>query len=389
MGSFSPFAFGISQHTQLLTRIGRFGRYLCNLLDHCITTQPVVLRPRFFSRYEWWYHLAMMPVLFPLGNYFFIGSRYFQNTQTFVAGTLVVFVLYWVSVITLTLAVRQIIARFPAVRQTRIRLLTMLVVVGILTTGLAIFDVWVYSLVPATGVRFQWETVQHIWVLGAVFDVLLCTTLGMFYTFSQWKDNQTETERLQRETLQHQFDALKGQVNPHFLFNSLSSLSALIGEDTQQAERFVDNLSKVYRHMLRSGDLVPLQTELDFTRAYADLLMTRYGKSLTIQLPQSTDGTAYCLPLLSLQTLIDSAINHNTMLPDCPLSIRVDIVDGPGVQVVNNLQRKSRTVAMQQGGLEQLLGKYNALGNGLVQIEEGNGTFRVTLPLILTEPEAN
>lgn len=326
----------------------------------------------------------MMPVLFPVGNYFFIGPRYFQDARAFVAGTGVVFVLYWLSITTLTAAVRQVIARFPAMRQTWSRIVTMLLVVGLLTTGLAVFDVWVYSIVPATGVQFSWETVQQVWVLGAVFDILLCTALGLFHITEQWKQNQTEAERLKQAALQQQLDALKGQVNPHFLFNSLSSVSALIGEDTRMAERFVDLLAKVYRYMLQANtrELVPLSEELAFAQAYVELLYVRYGRSIRVNLPQLSDWKEHQVAPLSLQVLIDNAIKHNSMLAESPLVIDVSVTSFGQLRMVNNRQRRTRILATHHSGLSNLIAKYRLLSDRPVLVEPTEQSFSVTLPLL-------
>ncbi|WP_246168753.1 sensor histidine kinase [Rudanella paleaurantiibacter] len=341
-------------------------------------------RPQFFSTYEWWYHLAMMPVLFPVGNWLMIGPRYLDDARTFAVGTGLIFILYWFSVVTLTLVIRRIITRYPCLGQTRLRLLSMLLAVGALTAVLAVFDVWVYSLVPMTGVQFDLDTIRPIWWLGALFDVLLCTALGLFYSFEQWRLNQTETERLQQAALQHKLDALKGQVNPHFLFNSLSSVSALIGEDPRQAEQFVDHLARVYRYMLQAGSqpVVPLSAELDFIRTYAELLHTRYGRNLRIIVPECPSKTDSQLPALSLQTLIDNAIRHNAMLPGSPLVVRVEVGADGGVRVVNNRQHRARTVAMDRDGLSTLIAKYQMLSREGVTVEETDNRFSVTLPLL-------
>ena len=340
-------------------------------------------RPRFFSRYEWWYHVLMMPVL--------IGARYFSDPVVFAVGTLIIFGLYWFSVVVLTLVVRWTIVRFPDVRQALLRTLIMLVSVGSLTVGLAIFDVWVYSLVPLTGSQFTWVAVRPIWVLGLTFDIFLCIALNMFYTYAQWKQNQTENEHLKRMSLQHQFDALKGQINPHFLFNSLNSLSSLISEDPVRAERFVDNLAKVYRYMLQSGranqgsnELVTLQTELDFISVYTDLLLTRYGNSLRIeqQIPPTYRG--YSLPPLSVQTLIDNAVQHNIMKANKPLVVLIKTTEDGWLRVENNLQRKTLRVETQQSGLATLAARYKLFGDKTIYIQETKTYFRVSIPLVPT-----
>lgn len=359
---------------------GRFS--LCSTVKRLSCPQPVV-RPRFFSRAEWWYHIAMMPVLFPLGNYFFIGPRYFQHAATFWVGTGVVFCLYWLSIVTLTLAVRRVIARFPAMHQTWPRLATMLLVVGLLTAGLAIFDVWVYSVVPATGVPFRWATVRQIWLLGGVFDLLLCTALGLFYMAEQWKQNQTEAEHLKQQQLYQQIDALKNQVNPHFLFNALNAISALIGEDRPAAEQFVDQLAKVYRYMLQANSraVVPLHEELAFVSTYADLLRIRYGDRLVIQLPTSFSDASASLPPLSLQALIDNALKHNCMSVQRPLTIRVELYGSAKVRVSNTLHRRPRVVNTAPGGLQQLRNRYVALTQQPMRVEDNGQMFSVTLPL--------
>ena len=210
---------------------------------------PVMPTPRTFNAYlskqELWYHSLMMPILFPVGNYFFIGPRYFSDSQVFIGGTLLVFVLYWLSIATLTIAIRLVIYRFPEMQQTVSRTTVMLLVVGTLTVGLAILDVFLFHLFPIFQTPFDWPTVRAILILGLIFDICLCTVLNVFYTYSKWQENQTESEQLKRVAVQTQLDTLKSQVNPHFLFNCLNSLSSLISEDPAVAERFVDEMSKV------------------------------------------------------------------------------------------------------------------------------------------------
>ncbi|GAB3943117.1 histidine kinase [Spirosoma harenae] len=339
----------------------------------------------------------MMPVLFPIGNYYFIGASYFSDVTKFIIGTLLVFFLYWLSIVTLTLTIWWVIRRYPAASQTLLRSLVMLLSVCSLTIILAIFDVWVYSLVPATGVQFNWATVRPIWVLGLIFDVFLCLALGLFYAYAQWKQDMTESEQLQRQSLQHQYDTLKGQLNPHFLFNSLNALSVLINDDPQRAEWFVDKLAVVYRYILQSSrrtdltltknpsELVTLQAELDFVRSYTELLTVRYGQSLQIKLPVLTDTTyaAYALPALSLQLLIDNAIKYNVMSGTKPLLIAIGVTDTGWVQVVNNWQPRAIRLETYGPGLGSLTAKYRLFSEKTIIVDASDTHFRVELPLLL------
>lgn len=340
----------------------------------------------FFSRWELWYHLLMMPILFPIGNYYFVGPRYFSDWKVFVQGTLVVFGLYWFSVIALTLAVRWVIYQYPDVQRATLRTLVMLSAVGLLTVALAVLDVFTYSLFPVLGVSFTWDAIRPILILGLIFDLCFCVALNVFYTYNQWHRDQTENELLRQATVQHQLDTLKMKINPHFLFNSLTSLSSLIGEDQKQAEQFVDQLSKVYRYLLQANtrELVSLQTELDFIANYANLLQTRYGASLRISQRADAVFLDHVLPPLTLQVLVDNAIKHNVMSPAKPLLIEIETTRTGQVLVRNNVQRKVAKMDMNQSKLADLMIKYRQLGRQEVQIEETATHFGVSIPLLST-----
>ncbi|WP_229312302.1 sensor histidine kinase [Larkinella punicea] len=345
----------------------------------------------FFSRWELWYHILMMPVLFPVGNYYFVGPRYFSDVRVFLLGTTVVFGLYWFSVITLTLAVRGVIRRYPDVLRATHRTLVMLAVVGLITIGLAVLDVFIYSLFPLLNVPFTWDAIRPILILGLIFDLCFCVALNVFYTYNQWHRDQTENEHLRQATLQHQLDSLKMKINPHFLFNSLTSLSSLIGEDQKQAEQFVDQLSKVYRYLLQANthELVSLQTELDFVGQYSALLQTRYGPALRIALPTDPTFPDTQLPPLTLQLLIDNAIKHNVMSVTKPLSIHIEMLPNRRLLVRNTLQRKSVKMDLSQARLATLMAKYRQLGLEEIRVEETGTHFEVSLPLLRFTPPHN
>ncbi|RRB07932.1 histidine kinase [Larkinella rosea] len=330
----------------------------------------------------------MMPVLFPIGNYYFVGPRYFSDWRVFLLGTAVVCVLYWISVIALTLAVRGVIARFPDAQRATLRTLVMLTAVGTLTIALAVLDVFTYSLFPSLGVVFTWNAIRPILILGLIFDLCFCVALNVFYTYNQWHRDQTENELLRQATLQHQLDTLKMKINPHFLFNSLTSLSSLIGEDQQLAEEFVDRLSKVYRYLLQANtrELVSLQTELDFIANYASLLQTRYGASFRIE--QSVDAAYldHLLPPLTLQSLLDNAVKFNAMSPTKPLFVVIETTSSGRLNVRNNVQRKAVKMDISQSKLADLMVKYRQLSREEVQVEETATQFGVSIPLLVSQP---
>ena len=338
----------------------------------------------YFSRQELWYHSLMMPILFPLGNYFFIGPRYFSDSQIFIKGTLLVFVLYWLSIATLTIAIRLVIFRFPTMQQTVIRTTVMLVVVGLLTVGLAVLDVYSFHLFPLFQTPFDWPTIRSILILGLIFDVCLCTVLNVFYTYSKWQENQTESEQLKRLAVQTQLDTLKSQVNPHFLFNCLNSLSSLISEDPFLAERFVDEMSKVYRYMLQANhrDMSTLEAEIRFVDSYAFLLQTRYGKGISIRIQVDGSLTGRYLPPLSLQTLVENALKHNSVSVEKPLQIDIRTTTDGTLTVQNTIQKRVVRVQTSQVGLSNLTTKYEMIGIDNVAVYDDGQHFTVRLPLL-------
>jgi hypothetical protein len=217
---------------------------------------------------------------------------------------------------------------------------------------------------------------------------LLCTALVIaiyegVYFMNELRQSIEEKEMLKRETLQAQLNALKTQVNPHFLFNNLNTLSAVIPENPSQAIDFVQQLSKVYRHILEVKDepSILLREELDVLKAYSFLLKTRFGENLDITIEVPEEKLQQRIVPLSLQILMENAIKHNIVSAAKPL--RIDIFAENGRLIVsNNLQKKNQPVESTGIGLDNLRNRYRLLSNRQVQVEEGPSSFTVSIPLI-------
>ncbi|GAB4041493.1 sensor histidine kinase [Spirosoma gilvum] len=203
------------------------------------------------------------------------------------------------------------------------------------------------------------------------------------YNLSQYRKAVERTEAVKKKRLENELARLKSRVNPHFLFNSLNSLSALINEDRQRAGAFLDELSSVYRYMLQASQrsLVPLREELAFLEAYRYLLNERYGSALRWQLRLNDVSNEWMLPPLTLQILVDNAIKYNRLLPDEPLTITIQYLDDNRLEVLNTVQQKGIQVKTQPGGLSQLIAQYGALGLPPVQVSDNGKTFRVSLQM--------
>ena len=180
-----------------------------------------------------------------------------------------------------------------------------------------------------------------------------------------------------------QLNALKTQVNPHFLFNNLNTLCSIIPENPDQAVAFVQQLSKVYRHILEVKDekSIPLKDEMAVLEAYAFLLKTRFGDNLEIDMQVDPKQMEDLIVPLSLQLLMENAIKHNIVSQDRPLKIIVKIIDGRLV-VSNNLQKKNQIIESTGIGLTNIRNRYKLLTDKLILVTETLNDFTVSIPLI-------
>lgn len=203
------------------------------------------------------------------------------------------------------------------------------------------------------------------------------------YFMHALKDSVEEKEMLKRESLHAQLDALRTQVNPHFLFNNLNTLSSLIPENPTHAVAFVQQLSKVYRHILEVKDeeSILLKEELDVLNAYSFLLKTRFGNNLNVHIDIPEEKLQKRIVPLSLQILMENAIKHNIVSSDKPLHINV-FTDNGSLVLSNNLQVKNQVNESTGIGLENIRNRYRLLSNKEVKVSSSENYFTVSIPLI-------
>jgi two-component system, LytTR family, sensor kinase len=203
------------------------------------------------------------------------------------------------------------------------------------------------------------------------------------YFMSQLRNSVEEKELLKRESLMAQLNALKTQVNPHFLFNNLNTLCSIIPDHPTQAVEFVQELSKVYRHILEVKDetSIPLKDELAVLKAYAFLLQTRFGENLEIDIQVTEESMQNSIVPLSLQLLMENAIKHNIVSADKPLKIVVCVNEGKLI-VSNNLQKKNQVHESTGIGLNNIRNRYKLLTSLPISVTETVEQFTVSIPLI-------
>ncbi|CAM4402611.1 2TM domain-containing protein [Zobellia nedashkovskayae] len=209
------------------------------------------------------------------------------------------------------------------------------------------------------------------------------------YYYRYRQENKVKEQKIIANTASAKFDALKNQLDPHFLFNSLNVLSSLIEEDPYQAQKFTSSLSKVYRYVLeqKSKDLVLVDEELKFAKTYVRLLKMRFEDSIVFDiLEESKDPEAKIVPL-SLQLLIENAVKHNVVTSGKPLHLKVFEQNGELV-VVNNLQEKQVVKKSTGVGLYNIRERYALLTDRKVVIDKTAKEFSVRLPILLKEISA-
>ncbi len=203
------------------------------------------------------------------------------------------------------------------------------------------------------------------------------------YFMSQLRSSVEEKELLKRESLIAQLNALKTQVNPHFLFNNLNTLCSIIPDQPKQAVEFVQELSKVYRHILEVKDetSILVKDELDVLKAYSFLLKTRFGNNLEIDIRVPQEILQYRIVPHSLQLLLENAIKHNIVSIEKPLKIEVSVHEGKLI-VSNNLQKKNQQHDSTGIGLNNIRNRYTLLTNQPIEVMETTKDFTVSIPLI-------
>ena len=203
------------------------------------------------------------------------------------------------------------------------------------------------------------------------------------FFYAQWKKALLEAEQLKRDNIESQLEGLKSQVNPHFLFNSLNTLTYVIPEDPERAVLFVRQLSKVYRYILeiREKQLIPLSEELTFMKSYVFLVQERFGDNLCIRKGIPDEHLQDLIVPLSLQILLENCVKHNIISKQRPLEIDV-FVENQCLIVRNTLQLKQQEQISTQVGLQNIRNRYAFFTEEKVHIQEENGYFQVSLPLI-------
>ena len=232
------------------------------------------------------------------------------------------------------------------------------------------------------GFDFSWSFALNNYLLSLSVAVIITLIYESVYFFKQWEHKIRESEGQKRELAQAQFASLRNQVNPHFLFNSLNTLSYLIEFEPARALTFVDRLSLVYRYVLKQRDrsVVSLSDEMEVLQAYLHLLQSRFEHNMVVELQLPEDQENWLLPPLSLQMLIENAVKHNVINRKHPMLIRIQY-DGMGYLRIENTYQPKQEASDSGTGLDNLRHRLQALTGQPLRAGAAEGLFVVELPI--------
>ncbi|MEN8203684.1 MAG: histidine kinase [Bacteroidota bacterium] len=254
-------------------------------------------------------------------------------------------------------------------------------------TGLIIFFGFSIWVAVNENLNFHSVWISALPSLKVVYIFVFLTLLlgNAILFFKNWKEATIQQEELKRAHLALQYQSLKDQIRPHFLFNSLSSLLTLINTDTEKATEYVHKLSDVYRYLLdqRENELVPVSEELKFLEDYIYLQKIRFGENLCIKIKLGLDPRRMMIPL-SLQMMVENAIKHNEISAGSPLLIDIFSTKNQELVVSNSKQKKELMEDSLGTGIKNLQTRMAFFTDEKLIIRDDADSFRVTIPTIPT-----
>ncbi len=235
----------------------------------------------------------------------------------------------------------------------------------------------------------KWLTISQV-LNQAKLPAFISVSIATFFTgtdfLKNWKQEAVRAERLEKEKIATQYESLRNQVNPHFLFNSLNALSELVYENQDLAVKYIRQLSQVYRYVLdsRNNEVATLKSEMDFMESFIFLQKIRFGENLNIDIGVEKSESWYILPL-SLQILMENAIKHNVVSEANPLYISITQEDN--YLIFKNKIKKKKSMDTGTGiGLENIKMRYKYLTELPVKIEQSETEFKVEIPILKEMP---
>ena len=255
----------------------------------------------------------------------------------------------------------------------------------VLSSFLTVLVVWFMGMVlHSFSIVESFTPLKLNLMYGSLVNLLFHLINTIIFYFKEYKITSLQAEQLKSITTEAELQLIKSQVNPHFLFNNLNVLSALILKDNKEANKFIEAFSTVYRYILSNHDkeVVALKTELDFIKPYIFLLEKRFADGLVITIHVDENNMQQYIIPASLQMLIENAIKHNVVSRNKPLVIDVFVDENNTIIVKNNIQEKQTKELSTGIGLQNIIKRYKLVTNKEVKVNSNKVNFAVSLPLI-------
>lgn len=229
----------------------------------------------------------------------------------------------------------------------------------------------------------NWSVVTESTLIILVIVVFITHVYETVFMVKESESELIRNEQLERARAEAELEALKNQIDPHFIFNSLNTLSHLIEERPLKAKQFNDNLADVYRYILqnKARDLVLLKDEIEFLRSYFHLLKIRFDNAVELKITFLADPDLFLIPPISLQLLAENAIKHNEFSAGLPLVLTITMHETELI-VENQIMKKILRKESSKIGLQNLKERYKLITQKEVDISDHNGIFTVRLPIL-------
>lgn len=256
------------------------------------------------------------------------------------------------------------------------------VVIGFMAAGLS---VWLTGTIVH---KYGWDDIKNPLKLNIIYAGLINLFFHLLNTiqllFTEYKNKRDEAEVLRATTEQAQIQLLKNQINPHFLFNNLNVLSAMVIKDNPEANHFIEEFSKVYRYIMNNQDkeLVSLETEMQFVEPYLFLLKKRFTEGLTVTIDIEERYKQLQVVPAAVQMLVENAIKHNVVSSTKRLLISIQGNENGVLVVSNNLQPRKNVEDSRRIGLENIKQRYLVISGRNVEVYQTSESFQVHLPLL-------
>jgi len=217
-----------------------------------------------------------------------------------------------------------------------------------------------------------------------IITIVVIISIQIIKVLNQNQTHVEEIQNLKIENLQRQFDTLKNQLSPHFLFNSLNSLKTLVRENQELAQQYINNLSNILRYTLQANEnkIVSLAEEIKFITSYFFLVKIRYAQNISLEFSGIETFNNYKIPSLSLQILIENAVKHNEISKHKPLSIKIKPASDCSIIIENNINPKFSNSEGTGLGLANLASQYKLLNLPEILISKNEDLFSVEIHLL-------